>query len=112
MMDMTLVVRPVGDATVVTIAGEIDMAVTQEIRDAFTALSNDGCPRLVCDLAGVTFIDSTGLGVLIGGRKRQLAHEGTFALASASRSVLRIIELVGLGGVFETFPTVEEAVAA
>ena len=70
-----------------------------------------GCDRLVLDLTNVTFVDSTGLGVLIGICKRMRALGGTLLLVATSAQVLMTLNVTGLDQIFEIHKTVEAALS-
>ena len=67
---------------------------------------------LVVDLRDIEFLDSTGLGVLVGGLKRVRAHDGWIDLVCTQSRILRIFRITGLNKVFDIYDTVAEAVAA
>lgn len=71
-----------------------------------------GNHRLVIDLDGVDFMDSTGLAVLVGGLKRIKEHEGVLRLSCTNDSILRVLSLTGLNKVFGVHESVEAAVSA
>lgn len=98
--------------TVVTASGEIDVATAPELRDRLTDLIEAGTTRVVVDMEEVDFIDSTGLGVLVGGLKRVRAHEGSLRLVCTQERILKIFRITGLTKVFPIHTSVEEAVAA
>jgi anti-sigma B factor antagonist len=81
--------------TVVTVLGEVDVATAPTLRQALLRASTEsvGPPRIVIDLAGVDFLDSTGLGVLLGGLKRVRAKEGALVLARAEPHVRKVFEI-------------------
>ncbi len=60
----------------------------------------------------VGFLDSTGLGVLVGGLKRVRAHDGSLDLVCAQQRILRIFRITGLTQVFGIYETVDQAIAA
>lgn len=95
---------------VVSPAGEVDLASAPCLKASLVALLEDGFTRFVIDLAGVRYLDSTGLGVLIAFARR-LTEEGQIVLADAPGPVLGLLELTGLDARFPTFPSVEDAVA-
>lgn len=84
-----------GGAGVVSAAGELDASSEARLRAAFDELLAEGHSTLVVDLAGITFLDSSGLSVLIYAYKR--AHElgGSLTLRSPSATVTRLLELTG-----------------
>ncbi|MFW3474119.1 STAS domain-containing protein [Streptomyces microflavus] len=115
-MDLSLSTRnvsgPGGDRTVVEVGGEIDVYTAPKLREQLVELVNDGSYHLVVDMEGVDFLDSTGLGVLVGGLKRVRAHEGSLRLVCNQERILKIFRITGLTKVFPIHTTVDEAVAA
>ncbi|MCL7365014.1 anti-sigma factor antagonist BldG [Streptomyces ardesiacus] len=111
-MDLSLSTRTVGDRTVVEVGGEIDVYTGPKLREQLVELVNDGSFHLVVDMEGVDFLDSTGLGVLVGGLKRVRAHEGSLRLVCNQERILKIFRITGLTKVFPIHTSVEEAVAA
>jgi anti-sigma B factor antagonist len=81
---------------VLTVRGEVDLASAPKLAAALGDLIDRGHTRLAVDLSAVEFIDSSGLGVLVGSLKRLREEGGDLVLCGASPPVLRIIELTGL----------------
>jgi anti-sigma B factor antagonist len=103
--------RDGGDGVcLVTPAGEIDLASAPRLKSSLVGLLDQGYARFVLDLSEVRYLDSTGLGVLIA-FSRRLTDDGHIVLAHAPDSVLGLLELTGLDARFQTFPTVEDALA-
>lgn len=98
--------------TVVAASGEIDVATASVLRDRLTELVEAGATRLVVDLEDVAFIDSTGLGVLVGGVRRARAEGGDLRLVCTNTRILKVFAATGLDEVFSIGSTVDEAVAA
>jgi len=95
-------------ATVVSLAGELDLYNAEDVRAALVEACADNPEVLVLDLAEVTFIDSTALGVLIEGRSR-LADRSGFRLAAPGLETRRALEVSGLDQHFSVFDTVADA---
>jgi anti-sigma B factor antagonist len=103
--------RDCGDAVCVAApVGEIDVATAPLLKSRLVGLLDRGFSRFVLDLSGVRYLDSTGLGVLIGFARR-LGGDGQITLAHAPGPVLAILELTGLDASFEVFATTEDALA-
>ena len=81
---------------VVSLSGDLDTAVVPELRTELEAALESGCANLVLDLAGVTYADSTALGMLVWLNNYMTAIDGKVVLAGANRDVSRILELSGL----------------
>ncbi|WP_307797824.1 STAS domain-containing protein [Streptomyces laculatispora] len=97
---------------VMTMAGELDHHSAPEVRDLLPGLSLVTGQRLLVDLGGLTFCDSSGITVLLAARNHALAARATIALIAVPDRVRRIFSIVGLEQVFPTYPTVQEAAAA
>jgi anti-sigma B factor antagonist len=98
-------------AVVVSLAGELDLYNAEEVRRALLDTLAEGAELLVVDLAEVTFIDSTALGVLIEARSRLSDRRG-FRLAAPGLEVRRALEVSGLERHFVVRDTVADAVGS
>jgi anti-sigma B factor antagonist len=107
-MHLQIDVTRVFGRTVVSPQGEIDFATGPQLKDAITELLVNGEVNLVIDLLAVDFIESTGLGALIGGRRRAHALRGSLVLVCTEQQMLKIFRITGLDKVF----TIHETVAA
>jgi anti-sigma B factor antagonist len=94
----------------VSVVGEIDIATAPTLREILESTIDSGIHIVVVDLLGVTFIDSTALGVLIGALKRCNEAGGSMRIAVADPRVLKVFEITGLTDLFSIFPTLNEAV--
>lgn len=101
--------RPDQNWSVVTIAGELDVVGGPELRQHVMGEIREGRCRLVLDLTGVDFIDSFGLGVIIGTLKRVRLLDGDLRLVVPEPRVRRVFEVCDLDRVFELHPTVDAA---
>jgi anti-sigma B factor antagonist len=97
--------------TVVEAGGEIDLNSAPQLRDCLNQTIHAGSRRLVVDLRQVSFIDSEGLGVLLGAKRRLRGHgpDGSLQLVCADGLVLRILRISGLDGVFPVHATLADA---
>lgn len=96
--------------TVVRAAGEIDVYTAPKLREKVIELIDTGTVHVIGDLRGVEFLDSTGLGALVGSLKRLLTREGSLHLVIASDRIIRIFRITGLVKVFTIRPTVLEVI--
>ena len=85
---------------VITVSGEIDVATAPQLREALHGVIARGQPTVVLDLLGVTFLDSTALGVLVGGLKRCRELGGELHVVVADVRIRKIFEITGLNKVF------------
>lgn len=111
-MDLKLGHHDENGIEVVEVEGEIDVYTAPDLRELLIALVNEQHYRLVINLDKVEFIDSTGLGVLVGGLKRVRAHDGWVELVCAEERVIKIFEITGLAKVFGVHASVNEAINA
>jgi anti-sigma B factor antagonist len=96
---------------VITIEGELDLYTAPRLKETLLSTLEDGVLKIVVDMAGVHFIDSSALGVLIGGVKRLKPKGGKIVLVSVDENVNWIFQITGLNSVFEIYSTRDEALA-
>ncbi len=94
--------------TVVHVGGEVDVYTAPSLRRFLDEQIHDGARDVVVDLSEVGFLDSTGLGVLVGRLKLLRANGGTLRLVGLGERVLRVFTITGLDRVFEFAPSIEE----
>jgi anti-sigma B factor antagonist len=111
-VNLRLTDRTVGACIVVDVAGEIDVSTADELRQRLTGHLDEGRTDLVVNLSGVEFMDSTGLGVLVGVLKRTRSVGGRLQLVVASERLSTLLRITALEQVFTIRPTVEDATAA
>src|SRR2546423_3286844 len=112
LVDLDLKTDTVGDRTVVRVGGEIDVYTAPKLREQLIDLVAAGNYHLVVDMENVDFLDSTGLGVLVGGLKRVRAHDGSLELVCSQERILKIFRITGLTKVFPIHSSVDEAMAS
>lgn len=100
------------DVVVVTVTGEIDVDTSPHLRHVLDGLIAQQHTRLIVDLRGVEFIDSTGLGVLVGRLKLLRQNHGWMHLVADSERILRVLAITGLDTVFVIGPDVAGALHA
>jgi anti-sigma B factor antagonist len=97
--------------TVLAVKGEIDVYTAPRLREQLVELVSQGHRHIVVDLEGVDFLDSTGLGVLVGGLKRVRSNGGDLSLVCTQPRILKVFEITGLTTVFSISRSVDEATA-
>ena len=97
---------------VIDVQGEIDIYTAPRLRELLINLVSEGNYQLVVNLDKVGFLDSTGLGVLVGGLRRVRAHDGSLELVCTQQPILKIFRITGLTEVFGVYQTVDQAIAA
>ena len=100
-----------GDSYVLSLSGEVDLYTAPEFKQQLLEVIGQGGKEVVVDFSDTTFIDSTTLGVLVGGVKRLRTNDGQLALVCSDRNITKIFEITGLDRVFNIYPTRVEAVA-
>jgi anti-sigma B factor antagonist len=94
---------------VIAVSGEIDVATAPQLRETLHRVIAAGQPTVVLDLLGVTFLDSTALGVLVGALKRCRELGGELHLVVADPRIVKIFEITGLTNVFTIVDSLQEA---
>ena len=103
---------PIGDCAVLHVTGEVDVYTSPAIRERIRDLAVKGTVHVIVDLSRVDFLDSTGLGALVGGLKRLREHDGSLALVITAKRILRVFEITGLTKAFPPQPSVPDAITA
>src|SRR3954447_11176738 len=99
------------DAYVISLTGEVDLYTAPEFKQQLLEVIGQGAREVIVDFSGTTFIDSTTLGVLVGGVKRLRSNDGQLSLVCSDRNITKIFEITGLDRVFTIYTTREEAVS-
>jgi anti-sigma B factor antagonist len=104
--------RPSSATALLILHGEADLHSAPELRERLRATIDDGAANVVLDLSDSTFVDSTSLGVLLGGMKRLRERDGQIHLVVPRPDVRRIFEITLLDRIFPLHETREQALAA
>jgi anti-sigma B factor antagonist len=110
-MEVRTEVSDVAGWTVVSIYGELDVATAPSLREQLIGLVGDGSTKLVLDLEGVDFLDSTGLGVIVSALKRARTNGGDLRLVCTQARIRRLFEITGLDKAVPLHPSLDAAVA-
>ena len=97
---------------VIDVAGTIDISSAPRLRELLINLVNTDNYQLIVNMDQVEFLDSTGLGVLVGALKRVRAHDGSLDLVCTQERILKLFRITGLTKVFGIHETVDQAIAA
>ena len=99
-------------SNVLELEGEIDLHVSPEVAESLRTIIAKKPTTVAVDLTKVTYLDSSGLAVLIEGMQAVQGYGGRFALANVQESVQHIFEIARLDQVFQIFPDIDSALAA
>jgi anti-sigma B factor antagonist len=105
-------IGPAGDCAVLQVTGEVDVYTAPVLRERIREIAAKGAVHLIADLRQVDFLDSTGLGVLVGGLKRLREDDGSLALVITTPRLLRIFQITGLTKAFAASGSVTDAITA
>ncbi|MDD7794560.1 MULTISPECIES: anti-sigma F factor antagonist [unclassified Clostridium] len=99
------------DKLIVTLRGELDHHSAEEVRVKIDdRIDRDGVKNLILDFSAVTFMDSSGIGVVIGRYKKLSSKSGKVVIAEATKNVKRVFELSGLFKIIKAYDSIEEAI--
>lgn len=110
-VDLSLDTRHENGHTIIEVTGEIDVYTAPKLRDRIAELVADGNYHLIVDLEAVDFLDSTGLGVLVGGLKKLRSHDGSMQLICTQDRLLKIFRITQLAKVFAIYDSQAAALA-
>ena len=94
---------------IIELEGEVDVYTAPQLKQQMINLLESGAKELVVDLTKVDYLDSTALGVLIGGLKRMRERDGNMVLVCPSPRIRRVFEITGLDKIFDIYNTAEDA---
>jgi anti-sigma B factor antagonist len=98
------------DAYVIALAGEVDLYTAPEFKQHLLEVIGQGGKAVIVDFTDTTFIDSTTLGVLVGGVKRLRSNDGQLSLVCSDRNITKIFEITGLNKVFDIYESRDGAI--
>lgn len=111
-MEFTVDHRIHGDLTIVTVTGEIDVFTTPRLRESLLEMIENGAVHLILDFTDVTFLDSTGLGVLVGMFHRLRSRNGSMVIAGSGDRIRRVFYVTQLNKIFELYDSLDQALEA
>ena len=100
-----------GGITIVRPSGRLDLLTAAQLRQDLSKIVGDGQSRLVIDLEAVTFIDSSGLGALIGGLKAARQAGGDLRIVRPNQQTRVLLQLTTLERVLKPYSSIEEALS-
>jgi anti-sigma B factor antagonist len=111
-MELSVSTRDEGQFTVVEVGGEVDVYTAPRLREAVVSAIDAGNVKLVIDVDRVDFLDSTGVGVLVGALKKVRGEGGTLDIVCTQPRLLKIFDITGLDKVFGLHASVPEAIGS
>lgn len=110
-MDFAVSTQPNGDSVaVINVQGEVDVYTAPKLREEIHKQLDQGATKIVVDLTNVAYMDSSGLGVLIGALKRAREENGDLVVASPNPRISRILDVTGLSKIFNVQADTQQAV--
>jgi anti-sigma B factor antagonist len=109
-MNLSMTVSSTGAQSVLDVRGEVDLHSATQLQDRLFQLIAAGRQRVVVDLTALSFLDSTGLGVLVAARNEAERAGAALRLVCTSDRMLKLFRITGLDAVFEIYATMAEAV--
>jgi anti-sigma B factor antagonist len=100
-----------GEFTVITVTGEVDRVTSAYLREHVDDALCGDAPRLLFDLAGMAFVDSSGLRLFMDACRKARERGGSGALCALAPTPTRVIRIMGLDKYFDTYPTLATALA-
>ena len=108
-MNLKVNTRTVEGVSIIDLQGEVDVYTAPDMKQQIIDLLDGGSQRILVNLQSVDYLDSTALGVLIGGLKRLRERNGVLDLVCPNPRIKRIFEITGLDKIFDIYNTEDEA---
>ena len=108
-LSIDLKTEDAGETLVFKLRGSLDIATAPTVRAALSEATEKGSHHLIVDLTQLEFLDSTGLGVLVGAHRRAAEGDGSFRLIVSDGPILRLLNITGLVSVFAAYHSLEDA---
>lgn len=108
-MELEITTEREADVCALSLSGEVDVYTAPRLKEVLVEEIESGCTKIVVELDDVGFIDSSGLGVLVGGLRRAKERDGSIRLVCSRENVLKIFRITGLDKVFPIFSETDEA---
>ena len=112
MAELSMDTRMVETTPVVDLVGEVDSYTAPKLKERLTHLIDSGHATLVINMTSVDYIDSTGLGTLVGGQKRASEQGGAIRIICPNEQIYKVFNITGLVSVFPIFDSESAAFAA
>ena len=109
-MDLEINVRSEKNVPVIELNGEVDAYTSARFRETMIELIENGAANLIISMDRVDYIDSSGLGALVGGLKRANERQGRIVIVCSNPQVRKVFEITGLERVFSLYALEEDAV--
>jgi anti-anti-sigma factor len=104
---LTITVESVDDLPVIRAEGELDLSTVPEMRPVVTQVTERQPRAIVFDFRGISYMDSSGLGILVSAKKRLGLYRGEVIVITQQSSVLKALSLSGLDQILRIYPTEE-----
>jgi anti-sigma B factor antagonist len=111
-MDLSINIRRDKLVPIIDLVGEVDAYTSARFREAMVDLIESGAANLIVSMMKVEYIDSSGLGALVGGLKRSSEHGGRIVIVCDNPQIRKVFEITGLEKVFPLYDAEEEAIKA
>jgi len=108
-MDIKIINKEIKGGYILSVQGEIDVYTSPKVKESINSLIEQSVYNIVVNLEEVRYIDSTGLGVLIGALKRVRENNGNISLVCSNPQIKKIFQITGLVKIFGIFKSEEEA---
>jgi anti-sigma B factor antagonist len=108
-LSIDLKTEDAGETLIFKLRGSLDLATSTTVRAALTDAADKGRKDIIVDLSGLEFLDSTGLGALIGAHRRATERDGSLRLVVREGPIFRLLTITGLIRILSVYSSLEDA---